>query len=215
MPSAIDRKASDLYKRLEVSPIKKLYSYMKPDCISFAGGIPREDVFPIQELKVRINQEESFSLINGQDLLINYTRGDGITGMGAWIQEHVNSLHKFDVNAYDTCVTTCSTDSYAKVIELLSGDSILYDKYAYGTAVAASKSLGRKSIGVEVDEKGMLPRSLREQTLAARAQGLNPDIVYLNPIAQNPTGSTMPLERKLEIYSVCQELDLIIVEDGL
>jgi aromatic amino acid aminotransferase I len=64
-----------------------------------------------------------------------------------------------------------------------------------------------------MDEDGMTVESLREQTLRARQRGLNPDLVYLVPTAQNPTGRTMSEQRKRDIYQACCELDLIVIED--
>ena len=59
----------------------------------------------------------------------------------------------------------------------------------------------------------MKPESLREQVSRARKRGLNPDLVYLVPTAQNPTGITMPEQRKRDIYKACCDLDLIVIED--
>lgn len=114
---------------------------------------------------------------------------------------------------FGSCVTIGSTDALAKVLTLLNGDSVLFDEYAYGTAVSACRTYGRTSIGVKMDANGMIPTDLKEQTIAARDKGLDPDVVYLVPVAQNPTGISMSPTRKEEIYRVCQDLDLFIVED--
>jgi 2-aminoadipate transaminase len=65
-----------------------------------------------------------------------------------------------------------------------------------------------------MDADGMTPQSLRDTVVAARASGLSANVVYLVPCGHNPTGLTMSTERKQAIYKVCQELDLIIIEDG-
>jgi DNA-binding transcriptional MocR family regulator len=39
--------------------------------------------------------------------------------------------------------------------------------------------------------------------------------VYLIPVAQNPTGVTIPKERLARLYDVCKKLDLLVVEDGM
>lgn len=205
---------SDLYHRLEVSPLKNLYRYHTDKTISFAGGIPFDSIFPFQKIEVTLNSDSSsFSLDNGSSLALNYMRGDGIPKLREWILNHVKSLHT-NTYHFNCCCTIGSTDALTKTIQLISGDSILFEQYAYGSAISAAKALGRKLIGVEIDEQGMLPSSLREQTLLARELGYSPTIVYLVPIAGNPTGYTMGFERKVEIYNVCKELDLCIVEDG-
>ncbi len=146
-------------------------------------------------------------------LMLNYQRGDGIPAMSEWIKKHVTKLHRRDEKEFNSCVTVGSTDAFAKTLVLLNGDACLFDQYAYGTAVAACENIGKKAIGVATDEDGMIPSSLRDTCLKARKTGHNVDVVYLVPVAQNPTGTTMPESRKREIYKVCQELDLVIVED--
>eukprot|EP01035_Chromulina_nebulosa_P020793 gene20793-26957_t len=59
----------------------------------------------------------------------------------------------------------------------------------------------------------MIPQSLKEQTILARSYGLTVNYVYLVPVSQNPSGITMSLQRKTEIYEICRELDLLIIED--
>lgn len=114
---------------------------------------------------------------------------------------------------FGSCVSIGSTDALAKVLTLLNGDSVIFDEFAYGTAVSACRTYGRTGIGVKMDANGMIPADLKQQTLAARDKGLDPDVVYLVPVAQNPTGISMSPGRKEEIYRVCQDLDLFIVED--
>jgi aromatic amino acid aminotransferase I len=130
-----------------------------------------------------------------------------------WIREHIANVHNPPAG-FQTCVTVGSTDAFAKIVTLLGGDSVMYDKYAYAAATATSEALGRVSIGVDMDDEGMTPAALIQQVTLARKRGLHPDIVYLVPVAQNPTGVTMSANRKRELYQTCSELDLIIVEDG-
>ena len=124
----------------------------------------------------------------------------------------MNSIHS-PLKDFGSCVTIGSTDAFAKVLNLLNGDSVFFDEYAYGTAVSACRAFGRTGLGVEMDAQGMIPEDLKRQTLAAREKGFDPDLVYLVPVAQNPTGISMSVARKEEIYRVCQDLDLYIVED--
>ena len=61
----------------------------------------------------------------------------------------------------------------------------------------------------------MVPAAL-ERVLATwdPARGRRPHVLYLVPCGQNPTGSTLSLERRLQIYAIAQKYDLVIVEDG-
>ena len=175
-----------------------------------------ESCFPITKVTAHLkvaDMTKAIDLSIGDGLLLNYSRGDGSPALKSWISEHLRLLHTVPSDT-DSCVTVGSTDAFAKVLSLLDGDSVLFDKYAYGTAVAACTAAGRTAIGVEMDAMGMIPDDLRAKIRIARSKGLNPDIVYLVPTAHNPTSITMPEERKKALYSVCCDEDIIIVEDG-
>ncbi len=170
-----------------------------------------DSTFPIKKIGIELESHDRVELTLGKDLSLNYLRGDGIPALRDWVREHVNRLHQ--PQDFSTCITVGSTDALAKSFTLLSGNAVLFDEFAYGTAVSACRSLGRTCVGVKMDSHGMVPEDLKTQTLRARERGLDPDTVYLVPTAQNPTGVSMPLARKEAIYRVCQELDLIILED--
>lgn len=171
--------------------------------------------FPFKKIDVYLEDEEeaAYSLVNNETLLMNYTRGEGIAPLKNWIHTHIQSLHS-PREGIVSCVTVGSSDAWAKIVELIDTDVVFYDKFAYGTAVSVSEYLGKRSIGIANDQFGMIPDALRSAVLHARAQGINATLVYLVPVGQNPTGLTMTEQRKAEIYAVCQELDLIIAEDG-
>lgn len=217
MTAKMDRvsdKASPIFTKLRVGPMKRLYKYYTPTAINLAGGLPMESVFPFETIDVSLMDGSSIKLSRGKNLSLNYLRGDGLPELKDWINEHINYVHSPAI-PFQSCVSVGSTDSLSKILLLLNGDSVLFDKFAYGTAVASCKAFGRNPIGVAMDENGMIPESLREVVITARKQGLNPDVVYFVPTAQNPTGITMSLERKKAIYQVCCDLDLVIIEDGL
>jgi len=59
----------------------------------------------------------------------------------------------------------------------------------------------------------MLPNKIRQVVLEARSIGLTVNLLYLIPTGHNPLGNNIPLYRKKEIYQVCHDLNLIIIED--
>ena len=73
-----------------------------------------------------------------------------------------------------------------------------------------SKALGGRLLGVEVDGDGMIPDSLRQVLSPWTPQDAKdpssdiPKLLYIIPTAQNPTGATLTLQRKKEIYEVFQ-----------
>ncbi len=207
-------KVSSIFKKLKVGPMKRLYKYYTAGSINLAGGLPMDSTFPIASMNVRLNDSSSFEMQRGKDLFLNYHRGDGLPPMKQWIQKHVEELHAPPCNSTDTCITVGSTDAWSKILSLVDSDIVLFDRHAYGAAVNTCESLGKKPIGVMTDGEGMIPSSLKEAVIIARENGMSANLVYFVPVGQNPTGNTISSKRKAELYSVCNELDVIIVEDG-
>jgi DNA-binding transcriptional MocR family regulator len=205
-------KTTSVAQKLKVGPLKKMYKYMTPGSISLAGGLPMDSRFPFASIDVHLNGGQQFHLDNSKTLLMNYSRGDGIAPLKSWISDHIKQLHN-PIGETDSCVTIGSSDAWAKVVQLIDTEAVVYDNFVYGAATNLAEVMGKKSIGVPCDEFGMIPDQLRRSVQEARAKGICVNLIYLIPVGQNPIGITMPIERKEEIYRVCQELDLIIVED--
>ena len=187
---AVSGRASALFTKLRVGPMKRLYKYYTPTAVNLAGGVPMERIFPFESVIANLTGGSSFQIGKStKDLSMNYLRGDGIPELKDWINVHLSNVHKPSIK-FESCATVGSTDAFAKVLNLLSGDCVIFDKFAYGAAVSATKAIGRTPIGVDMDEHGMIPASLRATTILARQQGFHPDVIYLVPTAQNPTGIT-------------------------
>ncbi len=78
---------------------------------------------------------------------------------------------------------------------------------------AQLRPLGCRWVSVDTDEFGMIPKCLREALSGWKPSDINdaksraPKFMYVNPTGGNPTGTTMTMERKREIYQVC---DLVL-----
>ena len=145
----MSKKGSELFNRLKVGPMKRLYKYYTPTAINLAGGVPMDRIFPFKEIGVQLPGGDMYHVKSGSNLHLNYNRGDGIPQLRDWIQNHVQVLHN-PPREFQTCVTVGSTDAYAKIMMLFNGDTVVFDKFAYGTAVSTCNAFGRHSLGVEV-----------------------------------------------------------------
>lgn len=88
------------------------------------------------------------------------------------------------------------------------GDTILCDALVYPGLLQAAAALGRRLLPVDGDEHGMCPGALARQ---ARNSGAR--LVYLNPTCQNPTGLTLPLQRREALARVLEREGLLALED--
>ena len=162
----------------------------------------------------------SFSIQRGLDtgLFLNYTRGYGMAPLQEWINVHVNELHPRGQNLNEvvpisTCMTVGATDAFTKVLMLVDTEVVLFDDYAYAGALTPCRSWGKIPVGVQSDDQGMIPSALRDAILSCRGQGHIVNLLYLVPTGGNPTGISIPLQRKVQLLNVCRELDILLVED--
>lgn len=204
------------YQKLEVSPIKGMYKYYTPTAVNLAGGIPLNSCFPFDSMDIHLSGEHAagniFSLENGKSLHLNYHNGYGLDSLRNWTRAHVKALHD-PPRAFEVSMTIGSTDAWDKIVTMISGSCVLFDQYIYGISLTACKKGGKRAVGVPGDEFGICPSSIRDTVLRLRDQGETVSMLYTVPTGHNPTGITIPYSRKQEIYKVCQELDLLIIED--
>ncbi|PTU21099.1 hypothetical protein P175DRAFT_0501735 [Aspergillus ochraceoroseus IBT 24754] len=129
----------------------------------------------------------------------------------------------------DTLLTCGSTDGFSKAIEAFTNpwnperdwvhvrQGVLCEEFVYMNAIQTVAPRGLNIATVAIDEQGMLaqgPGGLLDvlQNWDFR-KGRRPHLMYTITIGQNPTGGTLSLERKKDIYAICQQYDVIIVED--
>ncbi|KAJ5708901.1 Pyridoxal phosphate-dependent transferase major region subdomain 1 [Penicillium malachiteum] len=127
-------------------------------------------------------------------------------------------------------VLSCgNTDGFSKAIELFTNvwnpdrdwirqrEGVLCEEFSYMNAIQTAKPRGLNIVGVAMDGEGMC--AFGKGGLAdilenwdAR-QGRRPHLMYTVTIGQNPTGGVLSIQRKKAIYALCQQYDVIIVED--
>ncbi|KAJ5241245.1 uncharacterized protein N7469_002836 [Penicillium citrinum] len=122
-----------------------------------------------------------------------------------------------------------NTDGFCKAVELLSNiwnpdrdwiqqrQGILCEEFAYMNAIQTAQPRGLNIVGVAMDGEGMCVsgkgglQDVLENWDFRR--GRRPHLMYTVTIGQNPTGGTLSIERRKQIYALCQKYDVIIVED--
>lgn len=96
---------------------------------------------------------------------------------------------------------------------LQAGDTVLIEEACYGGTMTRLERLKVHYRGVPVDGDGMRMDALRTNLEALAAQGITPKFIYTIPSAQNPTGSVMPRDRRLEMLALAREFGTAIFED--
>ena len=94
------------------------------------------------------------------------------------------------------------------------GDSIITACPTYLGALQAFQVAGADIIGVASDENGVLVNDLQAKLELLKAQGKPCKFIYLVPDFQNPTGTTIPEDRRVEILQLAKQHNTFILEDS-
>ncbi|KAL4811368.1 pyridoxal phosphate-dependent transferase [Aspergillus unguis] len=208
------------------SPLKDIIRYMGQDgMISLAGGLPHPSLFPLQQAKFDClpsaclsagddgPSDERVSLTLGRgskpgdlDLtqFLQYGSGAGNKSLLALCRALTERVHS-PPSEYEVLLHPGNTNAWAKVVGLLCEDNdfVLVEEYTYPSAQALWVPLGVRAVPVCADAGGIDALRLRG-VLEGWDDGVR---------GSNPTGITISKERRREIYDVCVEFDIIIVED--
>lgn len=179
-----------------------------PKIISFAGGLPAPELFPVKEMQAAVDQ--AFEK-HGQELM-QYGAAKGVTELRELIVQYVKDKENVDTELDNVLVTTGSE----QVIDLVGkafideGDTVLVEQPTYLCAVDVFKSYGANFVGVEMDEEGMRMDDLEEK-LKAHPEA---KLIYTVPNFQNPTGRTMTVDRRKKLAELAAKYDVYVLEDN-
>ena len=193
-------------KGSEIRELLKLTE--KPEVISFAGGLPAPELFPVEEMKEisRIVLEES-----GTQAL-QYSTTEGFEPLREQISRRMNSKNKTNVTKDEILVTNGSQQGldFAGKVFLDEGDVVLCESPSYLGAINAFKAYSPKFIEVPTDKNGMIMEELEEILKSTE----NVKMIYVIPDFQNPTGRTWPLERRQKFMEIVNKYEVPVIEDN-
>lgn len=196
---------TELVKASEVRELLKLTD--SNEIISFGGGLPAEETFPVEEMREICDEILSK---NGAKAM-QYAISEGYIGLREIIvklMEEKGISSKVD----DILITSGSQqglDLSAKVF-LDEGDVVLCESPTYLSAINAFKPFYPGFVEVEMDENGLIPEDLKKKI----EENHNIKFLYTIPDYQNPTGRQMSLERRKTVIELANLYDLIIIEDN-
>ncbi|XP_076259720.1 kynurenine/alpha-aminoadipate aminotransferase, mitochondrial [Rhynchophorus ferrugineus] len=201
---------------------KRQYGAPK-ESISLAEGMPNEVTFPFQAMNLVMKDGTSIT-IQGQQLntALQYIPSQGYPSLLKKLKEFMSQIHSPpNWEDRDIIMTNGSQEGISKTLEMLveDGDTVLVQDPLYAGTEIILKPFKPSLIGIEQDEHGIIPSKLIDALESCKAYTEEgggkrmPKVIYLNPTGSNPTGVTMPLERRKEIYDICSKYDILILED--
>ncbi|MGD9703985.1 MAG: PLP-dependent aminotransferase family protein [Acidimicrobiia bacterium] len=176
----------------------------RPGVLSLAGGLPAPDAFPVERIRLAADRALATGGRYGVAALqYGPTEGD----------DELRSLAatRIGARADEVLVTTGSQQGLDLVARALvdPGDVVVVEAPSYLGALQAFRACEPVFAEVETDAHGMRTDEL-ERLLAS---GLRPKLLYTVPNFQNPSGATMPVERRRHLAALADRFGFVIVED--
>ncbi|TCT17139.1 2-aminoadipate transaminase [Natranaerovirga pectinivora] len=206
----MEYKLADRMSYLKASEIREILKVTeRPEVISFAGGLPAPELFPIeaiQEASNRVFEEEGYKALQ-------YTTTEGYRPLREWISNRMNKRWQTAFEPDNIVLTHGSQqalDLSGKVF-LDQGDIVLCESPTYLAAISAFKAYGCEFIEVPTDNEGMITSQVES---ILETQGNRVKLIYVIPDFQNPTGRTWSLRRREQLVKLATKYEIVIIEDN-
>ena len=192
-------------KGIKSSAIRELLKItQRPEVISFAGGLPAPDVFPIKRFQEACRKV----LDQNAKQALQYGATEGYEPLREMIARHI-ARYGIKAQPENVLMTSGSQQALDLIGKLLinAGDRVLVEAPTYLGALQAFNVYGAEYISVPSDEDG-LRTELLEKYLKS-----GPKFMYVLPNFQNPGGTTLSEGRRHELVLVADKYGIPIVED--
>jgi 2-aminoadipate transaminase len=192
-------------QRVTSSAIRELLKLTeRPDLISFAGGLPAPEVFPLEQVSAatqRVLEQHGAQALQ-------YGATEGYRPLRELLVRHM-ARYGIRVTPDNVLVTSGSQQALDLIGKLLvnPGDRVLTESPTFLGAIQAFASYQAEFVTVPVDEEGLRVDRLEE---ALRS---GPKFLYVLPNFQNPTGVTLSRARRRALVELASRYGTPIVED--
>lgn len=203
---------SERAKSMKASEIRELLKLtQKPGIISFAGGLPNPDAFPVESTRRLINE----LMDDMPESVMQYGSTEGITPLREVLAEEMTG-RGMDVDKENILITHGSQQALDLISKILlnPGDTIVVGSPTYLGATGAFRAFQGNMETVPVREDGMDMDLLEEKLTKLEKEGCKTKFLYLVPTFQNPSGSTIPGDKRRKLLDIASEHDILVVEDS-
>lgn len=197
---------SDRARKMTASAIREILKItQQPDVISFAGGLPAPELFPIAD--VREAMDTVMTRYGAAALQYSTTEGhlplrQFLADMAGITPGHVQIMTG----------SQQGLDLLGKIL-ISEGDIVLVESPTYLGALQSFQPYGPQYMEMPTDEEGIDVDALQELLRGLKAGGKRAKLLYAIPNFQNPTGRTLSRERRERLVSLTAEHGLLVIED--
>jgi DNA-binding transcriptional MocR family regulator len=195
--------------RIKASEIRELLKLtQRPEIISFAGGLPAPELFPLEAVEKAMVE----TMQNQGARALQYGPTEGYDPLRKHIAGLMGAMG-IETDYNNILVTNGSQQGldFAGRVFLNEDDYVIVESPSYLGAINAFKAYECNFLEVDTDADGMLMDQL-EATI--REHGDKVKMIYVIPDFQNPSGRTWSLERRQQLLALAKQYDLPILEDN-
>jgi len=207
----IGRLYSDRAGKMRKSVIRELLKVTQdPEIISFAGGLPNPNSFPVDDLRGIIE----FVMKHYGKIALQYGTTQGLKEFRETVAERAckDGIEVVPDNIIITSGSQQALDAVGKMF-LNPGDTAIVGLPTYLGGINAFRSYESNLTGIPLDKDGMRMDILEETIKKLLKNDILPKFIYVVPTFQNPAGVVMPESRRKQLVDIASQYDLIIVED--
>jgi 2-aminoadipate transaminase len=177
----------------------------RPEVISFAGGLPAADLFPVAQ----INAAVSAVLATWGGQALQYSETPGLPELRDWIATRFSNA-QLRVARENVLITTGAQQALDLVgrILLQEGDRVIVENPTYLALLSAWRPTGVEFLPVPCDAHG-----IQVETCLPLME-LKPKALYCVPNFQNPQGATLTLSRRKMLVALARRHSMAIIEDN-
>ena len=197
---------ADRTRTMDVNVIREILKVVsQPGMVSLAGGIPAPESFPLKIIR-------DLASIVIDKYASNAFQYDPTEGFGPLREILVDYLQSKGIQSSKEEILVASgsqgvLDALGKVL-ISKGGKIAVEAPTYLGALQAFTPYEPEYIRLDTDDDGLIPRALEK---VLDDGGIK--FIYLVPTFQNPTGRTIPLERRREIAALIKKYNALLIED--
>jgi 2-aminoadipate transaminase len=197
---------ADRTRAMDVNVIREILKVVsQPGMVSLAGGIPAPESFPLEIIR----ELTSIVIDKYASKAFQY---DPTEGFGPLREILVDYLEPRGIKSSKEEILVASgsqgvLDAIGKVL-ISKGDKVAVEAPTYLGAIQAFTPYEPEYIRLDTDDDGLIPQSLEEVL-----DGGGIKFIYLVPTFQNPTGRTIPLERRRKIATIIKQYETLLIED--
>ncbi|MBN1184430.1 MAG: PLP-dependent aminotransferase family protein [Bacteroidales bacterium] len=178
----------------------------QPGMISFAGGLPNPELFPVEPIKQAL---QKVLTEDGQNIL-QYSGSQGYLPLREWLCQRYNNKYSMKVTPDMMLITSGSQQALDLSSKILinPGNPLILEKPSYLGAIQAFSAYSPQFIQVKLEHDG-----INTDDLEYIFKTLRPKVLYAIPNFQNPSGISYSLEKRMQVAELLDKYNAILIED--